>query len=811
MLLQSITVLAQPMPGEAYMNQTKYWFYRNRLINEFCKVGPNQGESIPFQSIYYAPDPHSPNVTTAQTGDGGLQKLGDYISVLASEIKLLHGSYQDPSNTIKELFYALNAANRLDRTAETYDYCYDLSNLNNNIDPKVKPNHPYPPYTTCKKESGNLNGWLIRDDKDISDTSKFFKYFNNMGGIQNMTSDFGSTVYPYSTSTIGKKLAPTINASTLNDVSHDQLVQLLTGLRLTLLLLNGSEYYTYAGTTYKLTDMAYAIADRVLNYMSSGSSVFNEANCDYVDNLTTLPSGNTAAYKAFWAGPLCSPASALANPQTNNFAWLFQNPVLQQPSSIENRVGASFPFLISKGYAELGNKITSKSYFSTQVAKTAWTALFTQFSDIIYTQNDSWKILTIAALSDSWTPNYIPCGLMQISCPVWVCPLFIPTKKNGKCWGGILKVPSPTETYVCASFNIPCISKSKIIYKQCWNAKFEILPLMYNIINNHAAFDDYDGPYNDFFNYSIKYAPCRGPYCNSATDKAGYGWASWGMFQTANQDNNGTAPLRYNGAQDPGNGSLNSDWGEYNGLDYMLMYNLYNINKGTTNGTYGYYNNYDNNLTINSRVVTGPEYYTARSFTDNSGYTGNKGAVYNGVITSTNVIVNTGAYLNLRAGSSITLSPPFIVNGTMDASIHSAVNNLDWEMSICSDGVPASGVSPSGHREANTNQQNYFSMSDYVANKPDTQIESIDNLGDSYPNPTGSITKIPYTISMEESASIVLTDAKGATVATILKKDSHPIGTFTIEYNTSNLSPGIYYYTLKTPSSSQTKKLVVIN
>lgn len=29
-------------------NHRKYWFYKSRLNNDFMKVGPNRGESLPF-------------------------------------------------------------------------------------------------------------------------------------------------------------------------------------------------------------------------------------------------------------------------------------------------------------------------------------------------------------------------------------------------------------------------------------------------------------------------------------------------------------------------------------------------------------------------------------------------------------------------------------------------------------------------------------------------------------------------------------------------------------------------------------------
>ena len=43
---------AQSTDSKLYNAQSKYWFYRNRLINEFMKVGPGQGESLTADKVY---------------------------------------------------------------------------------------------------------------------------------------------------------------------------------------------------------------------------------------------------------------------------------------------------------------------------------------------------------------------------------------------------------------------------------------------------------------------------------------------------------------------------------------------------------------------------------------------------------------------------------------------------------------------------------------------------------------------------------------------------------------------------------------
>ena len=76
-------------------------------------------------------------------------RLGWYIAVLATEYKLLNVQGLDTYQTRKELYYALEAFNRLDLNAESY---FNLAAPNNNPNQAISPS------------SDDLNGFFIRDD-----------------------------------------------------------------------------------------------------------------------------------------------------------------------------------------------------------------------------------------------------------------------------------------------------------------------------------------------------------------------------------------------------------------------------------------------------------------------------------------------------------------------------------------------------------------------------------------------------------------------------------------------------------------------
>jgi len=106
------TAFSSSQESEIENNQLKYWNYRERLTNNFVAVGSDAGQSLPFATR------NRKNHPKLAQGEGGIV-LGSYIGVLATEYKLLKQNKEDTTQTLKELYYALYAFNRLDLFAET--------------------------------------------------------------------------------------------------------------------------------------------------------------------------------------------------------------------------------------------------------------------------------------------------------------------------------------------------------------------------------------------------------------------------------------------------------------------------------------------------------------------------------------------------------------------------------------------------------------------------------------------------------------------------------------------------------------------
>lgn len=254
----------------------KYWNIRSRLRNDFMKVGPNPGESIPLEQrgYNYYPNnisdgpfifPYDPNTLTykwgqqAKWGDA-LGEIGYYIGVLATEHALLALNSQPTQEAIRELYFALGALNRVDLQAE----------INFNLA------SGFPSQST-------LNGFMLRDDVPstfITNNIQHFNYYGNKG--------FKSKIYINSLNESAGSSSTQQNSIGGNYISIDHAVNVLVGLALVARFVPPDVTYNnqnvYGGDPASLHDAAIAIGDRIYNYMKNGfSSTSISWNLEYPD------------------------------------------------------------------------------------------------------------------------------------------------------------------------------------------------------------------------------------------------------------------------------------------------------------------------------------------------------------------------------------------------------------------------------------------------------------------------------------------------------------------------------------------------
>jgi len=82
-------------------------------------------------------------------------------------------------------------------------------------------------------------------------------------------------------------------------------------------------------------------------------------------------------------------------------------------------------------------------------------------------------------------------------------------------------------------------------------------------------------------------------------------------------------------------------------------------------------------------------------------------------------------------------------------------------------------------------------------------------LFQNYPNPFNPVTVIRYNLAVSNFVVLKVYDALGKEAATIVN-EKQSAGLHSIEFNGNNLPGGIYFYTLKTSSNIETRKLMLI-
>ncbi len=182
-----ITIISQ---NTAYDLHNKYWYYKSRFNNNFISIGPDAGQSIPFNQRMFNETIFDGTTPKLKAGDATVQ-LGIYIGVLATEYRMLkdRGYTNDLPQVQRELYYALNAFNRLDYFSED-----------------ILDKHPLHP-TNYSANGPSLNGFFIRDDIPKMFALQHYddlNYYNeNRNGILgypaldiNGTGNIGSTTNP---------------------------------------------------------------------------------------------------------------------------------------------------------------------------------------------------------------------------------------------------------------------------------------------------------------------------------------------------------------------------------------------------------------------------------------------------------------------------------------------------------------------------------------------------------------------------------------------------------------------------------------
>ncbi len=82
-------------------------------------------------------------------------------------------------------------------------------------------------------------------------------------------------------------------------------------------------------------------------------------------------------------------------------------------------------------------------------------------------------------------------------------------------------------------------------------------------------------------------------------------------------------------------------------------------------------------------------------------------------------------------------------------------------------------------------------------------------LSQNYPNPFNPSTKISYSIPSQSHVSLKVFDVLGREVATLVNQEK-PSGNYSIEFDASNLTSGVYFYRIQAGQYVESKKMVLV-
>jgi hypothetical protein len=93
--------------------------------------------------------------------------------------------------------------------------------------------------------------------------------------------------------------------------------------------------------------------------------------------------------------------------------------------------------------------------------------------------------------------------------------------------------------------------------------------------------------------------------------------------------------------------------------------------------------------------------------------------------------------------------------------------------------------------------------------KENINAPAVYDLKQNYPNPFNPATVIEFSVPREDNVNITIYDNTGKIVKKLIDQN-YPPGSYTISLNMADLSSGVYFYTLKSGSFRNTKKMLLI-
>jgi len=476
-------------------NHEKYWTYRNNLIRKFLKIGASNslldfGNSIPIEN--------RDNINTNCTGTGKRMRWGDatihqgyYIATLACEYELLRRSGKDCAPTLNELYYAIQAVDRLDDYAEWY-----LSLI-----PNLFP---------------NKNGFLTRDDVP----GAFSQYFQDPP--PDYVTCISSGYYDTENGSVSNNFW-----NDENEMSQDQIYGLFLGFSFVKKFVDPSLVIqpTPQDLPVNLVLEVQQITDRIMNYVTQQWS-------------------ESASY---WAGPICQTKQASF---TKN--WVIKNPITQHNVTRGADMSLLAPFVAEEAHLITGNVYNANVSRSITFPGIEPHCFIAQ----PFNPSVSFPLSTIMGLWTSLQSSTWNNITVNFSVPLFDMPLMISSGNvpNININLSLGNIPFDNSNRHMVLSLVACTNSftKNNTGALAWSANMPVFDLVRSVLHGGGPF----ATQQDFLNL-LNTAPCEGTHSYVANNPAP--WHSPGRWWMPD-----------------GSGFT----GEYNGLDYMFLYDLYMLEYG---------------------------------------------------------------------------------------------------------------------------------------------------------------------------------------------------------------------------------------
>ena len=472
----------------------------------------------------------------------------------------------------------------------------------------------------------------------------------------------------------------------------------------------------------------------------------------------------------------------------------------------------------SFGFAKAGQVIKSGNWggniFPTGDYENAVSANFSAFWESyptplgfqIMSLHDFTRVQTqyLAAIGHSWRIGLVPVKVWEKCFHVWflgdVCAQW---------WCYPAPLSSVSIPLICGPFEGPTIAVNVTQHTlDLMGLVFstEIAPLLHHYLHNTSDL----GILPTDLLTMLNTAPCQGPYYYGGGTGI-KGWRSSYRFSSPSEANNGNSVSQ----------------GDFNGLDYMLLFNLYRLTFPSLLSVASkneLHVDINNNFPIASANKYGsdanPALYKAFESINISGtLAAGNNANTNGNLTLHAPMIALSNF-DIKAGSTFdTDVTPFQCNSTGTgylrvAASDTAVNVIDTAAMIAAYNKKINALlAEEVNKQApainkRIEQSRYEPINDY--------IRRVENLGRKnsavvYPNPASASCTLDLKIVEDSDIDFTITDLSGKEMIKVLKNAPYSEGSYKINFDVNSLPEGSYLFIVKTNKGAQAGRFVKVN